>query len=271
MKRTIVTTFLFCFINTLIIGQDLSGFWKGTFRMQGCFSSNNIELQLNFKDGIASGDSYHYQDVDNYVKKNLTATYDPSSQRLMVQEGIVTTVHIPQRCVVCIKEFNLVYSKTGNVETLKGLWSGNVENTNMACGVDSIVLTRIKESAFKEIPEIKVDTGMIRLDFYDNATIDGDSITVKINNIVVLSHQLLTAKPVTTFVHVDARQPFHEVEMIAENLGSIPPNTAMLIITAGETRRLLSLSSSEAKSARIRIVYEGTARRTPEPPIFSTR
>ena len=46
------------------------------------------------------------------------------------------------------------------------------------------------------------------------------------------------------------------VIMYAENLGSIPPNTAILIITAGKNRHLLSLSSSEVKSARVRIVYD---------------
>ena len=44
--------------------------------------------------------------------------------------------------------------------------------------------------------------------------------------------------------------------MVAENLGSIPPNTAILIITAGKNRHQLSLSSSETKSARVRIVYD---------------
>jgi hypothetical protein len=44
--------------------------------------------------------------------------------------------------------------------------------------------------------------------------------------------------------------------MIAENLGSIPPNTAILIITAGKNRHLLSLSSTETKNARVRIVYD---------------
>jgi hypothetical protein len=47
--------------------------------------------------------------------------------------------------------------------------------------------------------------------------------------------------------------------MVAENLGSIPPNTAILIITAGKNRHLLSLSSSETKSARVRIVYDEDA------------
>ncbi len=239
--------------------------------MQGCFTSNNIELQINIKDGAATGDSYHYQDIDNYVKKKITASYDPSQKKLTVNEGFGTTNQIPQRSVVWIKEFRLVYSRAGNVETLRGLWSGNVMNTNLACGVDSIVLTRVKESAFKEIPEIKVDTGVVRLDFYDNATIDGDSITVKVNNQVVISHQRLTAKAITTYIHVDAQQPFHEVEMIAENLGSIPPNTAVLVITAGENIQRLSLSSAEAKSARVRSVSEKGNITTREPAKFSVR
>lgn len=271
MKGIVATTIILILQFAAAEAQDLSGFWKGTFRMQGCFTSNNIELQLNLKDGMATGDSYHYQDVNNYVKKTFTGRFDASQKKLRVEEGMVTTFHIPYHCVVCIKQFTLVYSKSGNVETLRGLWTGNIMNSHAACGTDSIILTRIKESAFKDIPEIKVDTGLIRLDFYDNAEIDGDSITVRVNNKVVLTHQRLTATALTTFVHVDESQPFHEVEMIAENLGTIPPNTAVLVITAGEKSHRLSLSSAEEKIAKVRIVYEAGAGKKPEPPKYSTR
>ena len=224
--------------------------------MRGCFPENNIELQINMNGASAAGDSYHYQDINNYVKKNFTGSFNRETKKLMVQEGIVTTYHIPIRCVICVKLFDLVYSVDGNVEKLSGQWGGNVLNTVSSCGGGSIVLTRIRESAFKEIPEIKVDTGTIRLDFYDNAIVDGDSITVKVNNRVVLTHQRLTVKALTTHVTVDLNNPFHEVEMVAENLGSIPPNTAVLIITAGKTQHRLQLSSTESKSAKIRLVYE---------------
>jgi hypothetical protein len=260
-----------CLQTAAINAQDLSGFWKGSFNMQGCFPNNNIELQVSMKDGIATGDSYHYQDIDNYVKKKFSGQYDPSQKKLLLQEGLVTTYHIPRRCVICIKQFNLFYSKVGNLEILRGLWTGNVLNMNSPCGTDSIILTRIRESAFKEIPEIKVDTGSIRLDFYDNAIVDGDSITVLVDNQVVFSHQRLTEKPLTTFVRVDLDSPFHEVEMIAENLGSIPPNTAILIITAGENRHQLTLNSTETKSAKVRFVYEAKDGNAPVPPKYSMR
>ncbi|MBD0286546.1 MAG: hypothetical protein ICV79_14130, partial [Flavisolibacter sp.] len=45
-------------------------------------------------------------------------------------------------------------------------------------------------------------------------------------------------------------------ELVAENLGSIPPNTALLIVTAGTKQYKLSLSSTEQKSAMVRFIYD---------------
>ncbi len=255
MKKVAVIALWVCF-PCIAIAQNLTGFWKGLLNMRGCFPDNNIEIQITMNGASATGDSYHYQDINNYVKKNFTGKYNRETKKLLLQEGIVTTYHIPMRCVICVKLFDLVYSRDGDVETLSGQWGGNVLNTLTTCGGGSIILTRTRESAFKEIPEVKVDTGTIQLDFYDNAIVDGDSITVKVNNRVVLTHQRLSAKALTTHVRVDLNNTFHEVEMVAENLGSIPPNTAVLIITAGKTKHRLWLSSTEAKSARIRLVYE---------------
>jgi len=256
VKRLLAFSFLFTTLIFQCAGQDVSGYWKGTLNMRGCFPENNIELQINAKGNIVAGDSYHYQDIDNYVKKSFRGSFDRATKKLMVQEGSVTTYHIPQRCVICVKNFELNYYREGNKEILKGYWTGNVLNTLQSCDGGSIILTRIRESAFKEVPEIKVDTGTIRLDFYDNAQIDGDSITVLVDKQVVMTHQRLSGKPLTTYVKIDLNNTFHEIEMVAENLGSIPPNTAILIITAGKNRHLLSLSSSEVKSARVRIVYD---------------
>lgn len=224
--------------------------------VSGCFGVNNIELQLHIRGTEVFGDSYHYEDVNYYVKKKISGTYDPVSKKLLLHELYVTTYHIPNTCTICIKNFYLGYSKDGDVETLSGNWDGKIQNTGIDCSTGPITLSRIKESAFKEVPEIAVDTGRIRLDFYDNATIDGDSITVLVDKNVVTTHQLLSAKPITTYVIIDLNNPFHEVEMVAENEGTIPPNTALLIITAGDKKYQLFLTSTKTKSAMIRILYD---------------
>jgi len=255
MRLTIAV--LLCLGHLYSEAQDVSGFWKGTLTMNGgCFPQNHIELQVTIKDNNVQGNSYHYLDIHNYVKKKLTGSYDPAQKKLNLQEGIVTTFKIPSHCIVCIKNYELAYSREGNKEILTGTWTGHVMNTQTECQPGTIVLSRIKESAFKEIPEIAVDTGEIRLDFYDNGEIDGDSISVLVNKRLLLSHQILTAKPITTYVKIDPQNTLQEIEMVAENLGSIPPNTAILIITAGKKRYRLFLTSTETKSAMVRFVYE---------------
>jgi hypothetical protein len=248
---------IFCCFGICLQAQNLTGFWKGTLMMGGgCFAVNNIELQLHFVGDSVYGDSYHYENVNYYVKKRITGTYDAAHKRLVLHESVVTTFHIPQTCKICVKNFILTYSRSGNIETLSGQWDGKILGTNADCSTGPITLSRIKESAFKEVPEVIVDTGTLRLDFYDNAEVDGDSITVLVNKNVIVSHQRLSTKPITIFVKIDLVHTFQEIEMQAENLGSIPPNTAMLIITAGQKKYQLFLSSTESKSAMVRFVYD---------------
>ena len=257
MNRKFFTAYFMCALPFFVVAQDISGFWKGTLDMaNGCFPVNNIELQITIKGDSIYGNSYHYLDIDNYVKKKFTGFYDREAKKVLLKEVLVTTFKIPQQCKVCVKKYDLSYSRNANVETLKGEWGSVLTGIYSDCDGGPITLSRIRESAFKEIPEIAVDTGNIRLDFYDNGEIDGDSISVKINDRIVLSHQRLDAKAITTYVRVDLNNPFQEVEMIAENVGTIPPNTALLIITAGKKRYELFLSSSLQKSAKVRFLYE---------------
>ncbi len=257
MNKKFIAAYFICVSPFFVIAQDISGFWKGTLDMnRGCFAENNIELQISIKGDSIYGNSYHYLDVNYYVKKKFTGVYDRGSKKVSLQEGEVTTFKIPTQCQVCIKKYELTYSRSGNQEFLKGDWSTVLLPNYVNCDNGPITLSRIKESAFKEIPEIIVDTGTIRLDFYDNGEIDDDSISVRINDKTVLTHQKLGAKPVTTFIKMELNNAFQEVEMIAENLGSIPPNTALLIITAGKKRYELFLSSTDQKSAKVRFLYE---------------
>lgn len=77
------------------IAQDVSGYWKGTLTMAGgCFPENHIELQIHISGREAWGDSYHYMDVNNYIKKKITGTYLAAEKKLILQEGTVTTFKI---------------------------------------------------------------------------------------------------------------------------------------------------------------------------------
>jgi hypothetical protein len=244
--------------------QDLNGIWKGTLTQNsgGCFPVYYIEIQININGDSVQGNSYHYSDITNYVKKKYKGDYNAAQKKLVLHEGVVQTFKIPADCTPCIKNYTLWYSRNGSKETLSGEWNGKVMNTTTNCQPGQLVLTRVLESAFKDIPEVEVDTGVIRLDFYDNAQVDGDIISVLVNNKVILSNQLLSIKPVTTYIKIDLEQTFQEIEMVAENLGSIPPNTALLMVTAGKDRYRLYLTSTATKSAKVRFVYNPPEKKT---------
>jgi hypothetical protein len=238
-------------------GQDLNGIWKGTLTQQagGCFPVYYIELQINLQGDSTNGATYHYSDITNYVKKKFNGYYISSYKKLVLKEGPVQTFKIPADCTPCIKNYELWYSSSGDKETLTGQWSGKVMNTTLDCQPGQLVLTRVKESAFKEVPEIEVDTGTIQLDFYDNGEIDDDTISVYVNKKMILSNQRLTAKASTTYIKIDLENTFQEIEMVAQNLGSIPPNTALLVVTAGTKRYNLYLTSTDQKNAMVRFIY----------------
>jgi hypothetical protein len=241
--------------------QQLNGIWKGTLTQQpgGCFPVYNVELQVSIQNGEVSGFCYHYSDVSNYVKKSYTGVYNSGTKTISIQEKHVTTFHIPSECTPCIRYFTLAYKREGNVETLSGDWGGVIMNGSAACTPGKIVLNRVAKSDFNHIQEIRVDTGTIRLDFYDNAEIDGDSITVTLDGRVLVANQRLGLRPITLEVKVDLTHPEQEITMIADNLGSIPPNTAMLIVTANGRKYRLFLTSDKQKSAQVRIIYEKPA------------
>lgn len=246
------------FLPGCLYAQELNGVWKGTLTQQpgGCFPTYNVELQVNIFNDQVSGICYHYSDFTNYVKKNYDGTYNAAAKTINIQEHRVMTFHIPQDCTPCIRYFRLTYSKEDKQETLSGDWGGVVMNGTMACTPGKIVLHRIVESEFSHIKEIKVDTGTLRLDFYDNAEIDGDSISVTVNDKTVVAHQRLGLKPISVDVKVSLDHPEQEVTMVGENLGTIPPNTALLIVTAGNKRYQLFLASNGKKNAQVRFVYE---------------
>jgi hypothetical protein len=254
--------------------QEINGFWKGRLVMEpgGCFPVYNIEFQLQISGNRITGSSYHYSDTSNYVKEEFEGVYNPAARSLNLEEQKVSVFHIPPDCIPCIKKYTLAYATDGKEEQLRGSWSGKTMDGRNTCPPGTIVLTRIQKSAFKPevrpelierknelVREIFVDTGQIRLDFYDNGQVDGDTVSVYVNNAAVVSQKMLTVKPLTIFVTIDVQKLQQEVIMVGENLGSIPPNTALMIINANEKRYQLFLTSDNKKNALVRFIYRNPA------------
>ena len=94
----------------------------------------------------------------------------------------------------------------------------------------------------------------IELHFYDNAEIDGDSISLFMNNRLVFEHVKLSDKPHIVKFAVTELSESNELVMVAENLGSIPPNTSLMVAIVGDKRYEARLFANEQSSAMVRIM-----------------
>lgn len=102
--------------------------------------------------------------------------------------------------------------------------------------------------------EIPVRGDSIELRFYDNAQIDGDSISLFLNDKLIFQNIRLSDKAFIIRLDVSILQETNELVMVAENLGSIPPNTSYMVAIVGEKRYEARLESTEGSSALIRLV-----------------
>jgi len=103
------------------------------------------------------------------------------------------------------------------------------------------------------VRQIQLPAGELKIDLYDNGEIDGDTVTIYHNNELVVSKARISQKPVTIRIKLDAAHPHHELIMVADNLGSIPPNTSLMIVTARDKRYEVFISSTEQKNAKVNI------------------
>ncbi|HEY8735186.1 MAG TPA: hypothetical protein VIL90_11510 [Puia sp.] len=101
---------------------------------------------------------------------------------------------------------------------------------------------------------IPIKGDSIELRFYDNAEIDGDSIAVFLNGHLLKEHILLAEEAYIMKIAVTDLQSDNELVMVAENLGSIPPNTSLMVAIVEDKRYETHLQSTEGSSALVRLV-----------------
>lgn len=104
--------------------------------------------------------------------------------------------------------------------------------------------------------KITLQQNPITISIWDNGKIDGDSVSLYLNGKPILENFGL--KEEKHHIQVMLEPGENKIVMKALNLGSIPPNTATIIIDDGVLKREMTLKSSLQKSAAISIEYTPT-------------
>jgi hypothetical protein len=112
------------------------------------------------------------------------------------------------------------------------------------------VQTRNRQNSTARVLDVRSEEILVKL--YDNGEVDDDTISVYLDNKLVLSSRRLSAAPIELRVKLDDGNPEHTLVMVAENMGRIPPNTSLMIVWDGDTRYEVQITSTEQKNAMVR-------------------
>ncbi len=138
------------------------------------------------------------------------------------------------------------------------VWKPAQEDTIVAVTVtERKVINYVTERQYKErenvlVNEFEIESDSLEVSLYDNGEIDGDMISVFYNGQLILYNQKLTHKSIKLNLKPDSTREYNEISMFAENLGLIPPNTALMIVQDGKKRYEVRLTSNLDKNATIR-------------------
>lgn len=99
---------------------------------------------------------------------------------------------------------------------------------------------------------IEVENDVLTGKLYDNGVYDKDTVTIILNQQTILQKREISDREQQFTIAIDTTRD-NELIMYADNLGEIPPNTALLILYDGTTRYEINLLSSMSTNGVIRI------------------
>jgi hypothetical protein len=108
----------------------------------------------------------------------------------------------------------------------------------------------------KLVKKIITNSKNISLDLFDNGTIDNDTIIVFDNKKLLVNKKRLSYKAIHLDFNFTENLREHEVIIVAHNMGTVPPNTALLLFKDGKVRQEYFITSTNKINAKILIVYE---------------
>jgi len=118
--------------------------------------------------------------------------------------------------------------------------------------VKAFETTAMVERKTEIIRNVFFSSDSLVLSIYDNGTIDGDTVSVLLNNKIILAKKALTgnAQSVVVYMSPDLGDSIL-LTMHAENLGSIPPNTGLLVIQDGNIRNEIRFEGNLQKNSGV--------------------
>jgi hypothetical protein len=273
---------------SLISAQTVNGLWYGVGHVSK-FGENNAylsELKLKQTGKKVTGEfNYFFRRTE--IKTKISGTYDSKTRTLLLNTNPVLNFQAknengadcPMKGVFTLTASRVQTTLTGqfiatsnykitcpdiDVKFVKGIKEAPLPLDTTEEVIATVprpqpkkqidpnegLIAALNKRVFDVTPVIDVDADSLKVTLYDNGEVDNDTISLFYNRRLVAAKKMLSSKPLTFVLPVDTS--INEISMYAENLGKLPPNTALAVIYAGDKRFELGMTSTFTKNATIR-------------------
>lgn len=243
----------------LLTNADFNCPGEGRMMLDGKASQKNNEQKVEGNVHLDKIKQSNFEDEWDFVIDNYTVGgNDPYIIDSIA--NTINTTNLPPAKTSNPEKQPIIASKNPLPKPEKSIQkapdTGQPKPVEVSAGPDKAPDIREKFQAREKVfnKEIPVTGDTIELRFYDNAEIDGDSISLFLNGKLLAQNIRLTGRAHVIKLAVQELQNSNELVMVAENLGTIPPNTSYMVAIVNGERYDAWLASTEGSSAMIRFV-----------------
>ncbi|MFD1292907.1 hypothetical protein ACFQ5N_03570 [Lutibacter holmesii] len=281
------------FINFSLVAQTVENYdFIGTLILENN-ALITYRIQFDIKDSKISGFSYTDINGKDETKSELTGTYNSKEKNIVLKESsILYTKSKEIEDIFCFINVDAKLKIEKDKPSIQGDFVGLYHNKD-TCATGKLLLVSLKD-AFDKIEKVskkisktkKIDSvtktkftkehflneikpntlksddvltvfskgNKFILEIWDNGKEDGDLISLTFNKKTVF--RKYAVKKEKRIVELDLIEGENLVEILANNNGTIPPNTAKVILKDGEVQHTISTSLESGKSSKINIIYK---------------
>jgi hypothetical protein len=236
--------------------QHYLGTWTGQSKQQPGAPRTRYQYKLVFDRAESHklyGRAYVCFEDDTTQRGEILLEATQTDTGLVVQYTQVVLNHVKSGSW-CLKYMVLRWREEGDTEVLSGPW------TAPRCPPGFSEVVRVKPSleqqtavvpAVRVVKEMTVNQKKITLLLWDDQQEDGDILSLRLDGRYLV--QELALKKEKTRLVVELSSGEHELVLIAENVGSIPPNTLALIVDDGQQQQRVVLKADAHYSESLKI------------------
>ena len=255
---------LFSILQLFLSAQDISGVWVGNYK-PSFFTATPEKLVIEisiYNDSLITGASHLYYKHQQYEHYKIYGAYKKQESIIYFSEDSTIAVKLGPMDENCPGRYTMKLTSTGNLLEMTGKWEDNSVSI-FQCPPSGVWLEKKSNEKIKqtnstpkdkrlerisdiqslvEISSIEKDSILIEL--YDNGIVDNDSASIYLDDSLLLYKQFVSGKPISLYVSLDKQRPISKLKLVAENLGSIPPCTVLMVIRTKKKRYEVNLSSN---------------------------